>query len=68
MEFSKVFHQTSPEEIRRFDLLKRDYVAVRYSDDYMITKEDLDYLSKRVQVLRKFTEGICKEKIANFTK
>lgn len=68
MEFSKVFHHASPEEIRRFDLLKRAYVDARYSDDYVITKEDLDYLSERVQLLGKLTEEICKEKIASFTK
>lgn len=68
MEFSKVFHHASPEEIRRFDLLKRAYVDARYSDDYVISKEDLDYLSERVQVLRKLTEEICRKKIASFTR
>lgn len=68
MEFSKVFHNASPDEIRRFDLLKRAYVDARYSDDYVITKEDLDYLSERVQVLRKLTEDICKTKITGFLK
>ena len=67
MEFSKVFPQASPEERRRFDLLKRAYVDARYSDDYVISKEDLDYLSERVQVLRKMTEEICREKIKSFT-
>lgn len=66
MEFSKVFHHASTEEIRRFDLLKRAYVDARYSDDYQISKEDLDYLNERVQVLRKLTEEICKEKIKSF--
>jgi len=66
MEFSKVFPQASPDEIRRFDLLKRAYVDARYSDDYVITKEDLVYLSERVQVLRKMTEEICNKKIARF--
>lgn len=68
MEFSKVFRHASPEEIRCFDLLKRAYVDARYSDDYLISKEDLDYLSERVQLLRKLTEEICKVKIASFTK
>lgn len=67
IEFSKVFPQASPEEIRRFDLLKRAYVDARYSDDYVISKEDLDYLSERVQVLRKLTEEISKRKIAELS-
>lgn len=66
MEFSKVFPMATKEERDRFDLLKRAYVDSRYSDDYIITKEDLDYLSERVQVLRKMTEEICGQKIGSF--
>lgn len=68
MEFSKVFPQATADEIRRFDLLKRAYVDARYSDDYVINKEDLEYLSGRVQFLRKLTEEICGNKIKEFTK
>ncbi len=67
MEFSKVFPMATKQERDRFDLLKRAYVDARYSDDYVISKEDLDYLSERVQVLRKMTEEICAKKIAGFT-
>lgn len=66
MEFSKVFPMASDTERQRFDLLKRAYVDARYSDDYAITKEDLAYLSERVQLLRNLTEKICREKIAGF--
>jgi hypothetical protein len=68
MEFGKVFPQASPEERQRFELLKKAYVDARYNMDYNISKEDLDYLSERVQLLRKVTEEICREKIAGFTK
>lgn len=68
IEFGKVFPQAVPEERQRFELLKKAYVDARYNMDYKISKEDLDYLSERVQVLRKMTEAICKEKIASFTK
>lgn len=50
------------QEQERFDLLKRSYVDARYNEDYVITKEDLDYLSERVQVLKKMTEEICRKK------
>ena len=66
MEFSKAFPMATKEERDRFDLLKRAYVDARYSDDYVITKDDLDYLSERVQVLRKMTEEICRKKIGSF--
>lgn len=68
MEFSKAFPMATKQEQDRFDLLKRAYVDARYSDDYVITKEDLDYLAGRVQVLRDLTERICKKKIGGFIK
>lgn len=68
MEFDKAFPKASKEEKDRFELLKKAYVDARYNMDYKITKEDLDYLSERVQLLRKLTEEICGEKIKSFTK
>jgi HEPN domain-containing protein len=67
MEFDKAFPKASKQEHDRFELLKKAYVDARYNMDYKISKEDLDYLSERVQVLRKMTEEICKRKIASFT-
>lgn len=68
IEFGKVFPMATDSERLRFDLLKRAYVDARYSDDYVISKEDLHYLSERVQVLRTLTEQICNQKITSFTK
>lgn len=66
MEFSKAFPMGTLLEQNRFDLLKRAYVESRYSDDYEISKADLEYLGERVQLLRKLTEEICREKISSF--
>lgn len=68
MNFDKVFPKASKQEHDRFELLRKAYVDARYNMDYKISKEDLDYLSERVQFLRKLTEEICKEKISGFTK
>lgn len=68
LRFSKAFPMATRSEQERFDLLKRAYVDARYNDEYSVTKADLDYLSERVQVLRKLTEEICKERIGNFTR
>lgn len=68
MEFGKVFPQASVQERQRFALLKKAYVDARYKMDYKIAKEDLEYLSERVQLLRTLAEQICKQKIASFTK
>lgn len=68
MEFGKVFPRATIEERRRFTLLRKAYVEARYNMDYNIGKADLEYLSERVQLLKKLTEQICKRKIESFTK
>ena len=67
IEFSMVFPQATHEERTRFSLLKHAYIDARYKKEYSISKEDLAYLSERVQLLRNLTERICKEKIGSFT-
>ena len=68
MEFGKVFPRGDMNERRRFTLLKKAYVDARYNMDYTISKDDLAYLSERVQLLRNLTGQICKKKIESFTK
>lgn len=63
MEFGKVFPRATIEERRRFILLKKAYIEARYNMDYNIGRADLEYLSERVQLLRKLTEQICLQKI-----
>ena len=59
-----VFPQTTDEEKRRFELLKRAYIDARYKmDEYAITKEELSYLAERVNELKNLTETICLAKI-----
>jgi uncharacterized protein len=67
MEFGKVFPRATIQERQRFTLLKKAYVDARYNMDYKISKDDLDYLSERVNLLRTLTEKICKQKIESFT-
>jgi uncharacterized protein len=67
IEFGKAFPQATIPERQRFELLKKAYVDARYNMDYIITKEDLLYLSQRVQVLKQLTETLCKLKISSFT-
>ncbi len=44
-----------------FELLKRAYVEARYSEHYTITKEELEWLGERVEVLQQLVEMICNE-------
>ncbi len=59
----RVFLHATEEERRRFDLLSRAYVDSRYSLDYAITREDLEYLGARVRELKSLVEDACRKKI-----
>jgi HEPN domain-containing protein/predicted nucleotidyltransferase len=63
-----VFPKGTDEEIRLFNLLKSAYVDSRYDENYSITREELEWLAKRVSKLQKLTASICKKRIRSFTK
>lgn len=67
IEFGKVFPRATVQERQRFALLKKAYVDARYKAEYTITKQDLEYLSERVQLLRTLTGQTCRQKIASFS-
>ena len=46
---------------RRFELLSRAYVEARYSSQYKITTEELEWLTERVKILQQLVEQICRE-------
>jgi uncharacterized protein len=64
--FKTIFPRTTTGEERLFQLLKKAYIDSRYKLDYEVSKEDLEYLSERVEKLRDLTELACKEKIESF--
>lgn len=45
----------------RFDLLRRAYVEARYSPDYKITLDELEWLIGRVEHMRDLVEQACTE-------
>ena len=65
-EFIKVFPQDTPEEKRLFELIKAAYVNGRYDPDFVVTKEDIDSLIPKVELLRDITKRICEEKIREY--
>jgi HEPN domain-containing protein len=65
-EFVKVFPQDTPEEKRLFELIKAAYVNGRYDPDFVVTKEDIDALVPKVELLRDITKRICEEKIREY--
>ncbi|MCB2263774.1 MAG: HEPN domain-containing protein [Candidatus Thiosymbion ectosymbiont of Robbea hypermnestra] len=64
--FLTIFPRTTEEERERFKLLRKAYVDARYKPTYIITKEELNWLAKRVQELQGLTEKLCREKIASY--
>ena len=50
-------------EFEKFNLLKDAYVRARYDKDYKITKEELEFLEKKVLILKDLIEKLCKEEM-----
>ena len=50
-------------EFEKFNLLKDAYVRARYDKDYKITKEELEFLEKKVLILRDLVEKLSKEEM-----
>lgn len=62
-EIFRVFPRDTPNEERLFDLLQRAYIESRYNPDFEITKEDIDALMPKIELLRDITEKVCRERI-----
>lgn len=65
-ELDKVFPQNTEEEKRLFNLVKAAYVDARYNPQFVVTKEDIDTLIPKVELLRDITKRICERKIKEY--
>ncbi|WP_064429664.1 HEPN domain-containing protein [Rickettsia sp. Tenjiku01] len=63
VELLKVLLQSSPEQKECFALLEKAYVDARYDKNYRISREQLLYLSERIERLKMIMEKICLERI-----
>lgn len=61
-----VFPQDTPEEKRLFALIKAAYVDARYNPKFLVTKEDIDALIPKVELLRDITKRICEGRIKEY--
>ena len=57
-DLATVFPQDTLEEKRLFTLLKSAYVEARYNPYFVVTKEDIDALVPKVELLRDITKQI----------
>ncbi|QIK58330.1 HEPN domain-containing protein [Dysgonomonas sp. HDW5A] len=62
-ELLQVFPRHTVEEKRLFTLLKDAYIEARYNPKFIVTKEDIDALIPKVELLRDITKRICEVKI-----
>ena len=65
-EFINVFPCDTDEEERLFELLKQAYVNGRYDPDFVVTKEDIEALIPKVELLNDITKRICEEQIKEY--
>ena len=57
--------RTTRFEQRSFELLRRAYVDARYSPHYMVTDEELTWLTERVGVLQDLVRNVCEAHLAS---
>jgi HEPN domain-containing protein len=60
-QFLTIFPTILPEEKRSFSLLQQAYLQSRYNEQYEISKDQLEYLSDRVEVLMRVVIESCGE-------
>lgn len=65
-DLAKVFPQHTSEEKRLFTLLKDAYVEARYNAKFLVTKEDIDTLIPKIELLQNITKTICEKKIREY--
>jgi HEPN domain-containing protein len=63
-DFFTVFPRGDEQQKRYFELLKKAYIDARYKRDFVITREELEYLAARVRKLQELAKRICEEHIA----
>lgn len=62
-DFLTTFPKANREQKECFELLQQSYIDARYSKNFTISKEQLEYLTKRVEGLKEVVEKICRERI-----
>lgn len=64
--FFKIFPRQTKEEIRLFELLKAAYIEARYNPKFVVTKEDIDVLTPKVEQLLALGKQLCEQRIGAY--
>ena len=62
-ELSTVFPRVTDFEKQVFKLLRDAYVDARYKLDFVVTKEELEYMIERAEILKEIAYRICPKQI-----
>lgn len=63
-----IWPRDTKSERRCFELLREAYVKARYSSQYRITAEELEWIGARVKLLQALVKTICEERIETLAK
>ena len=66
LELAEVFPSRTKWEKHVFDQLCKAYIEARYNDNFVVTKEEIDTLLPRIELLRDILERVCRERIAYY--
>lgn len=62
-ELIQIFPLNTEEEKRLFKIIKSAYIEARYNPDFTVSREDINTLTYKVELLRDITKRICEQKI-----
>lgn len=66
LDIAKAFPRDTEEEKRLFQLLVDSYIQSRYSMQFTVTREDIEALLPKVNLLRELTKSCCEERIKEY--
>ncbi len=64
--FIQIFPCDTAEEKRLFELLKATYVEGRYNPKFVVTPEDCEALTRKVEALGKLVEELCRKRLDEY--
>ena len=65
-DLAMIFPKDTESNKNTFELLCDAYIGARYSLSYTVTKEELEYMIERIEILKTTSHKICIERIAYY--
>ena len=62
-DLKRVWPASSREEKRAYARLREAYIKARYSREYRITSEQLEWLGSRIELLKTLVERACRARL-----